>query len=359
MLPLFCLAKLNITISLIVSSDTEVEKEERHFPDEPLIVRDGNRRLMQDIDCGGLCKSRCCMHSRPNLCQRACGTCCVRCKCVPPGTSGNRELCGTCHTDMTTHGYLKVNLSCMPVSFWECYFGRYCKQLSQEMWGIIDVSLEQFFPSATSNFLKRPSGCLISELPNGYSKFDNGFKINFCFHQTTTDVVIRLTMGVLTQVLCSYVTLPLYALVTQMGSTMRPTMFNDNVEVSRNDVRDHEDEGMQHATTDELPPSGLHPIRAQHEINIVFKFLNVFEKFDDLMLAATISEHPEIRSWESFWLSKLSPLSAQVVLFVTNITREGLACFMTFIRTSVSRLNDFLVCLLFSFVNTVPQLRYD
>ncbi|KAK7265720.1 hypothetical protein RJT34_33343 [Clitoria ternatea] len=97
MLLLFCLAK--------VSSDIEEEKEEeRHFPDEPLIVRDGNRRLMQDIDCGGLCKSRCSVHSRPNLCHRACGTCCVRCKCVPPGTSGNRELCGTCYTDMTTHG---------------------------------------------------------------------------------------------------------------------------------------------------------------------------------------------------------------------------------------------------------------
>ncbi|KAK7279672.1 hypothetical protein RJT34_24728 [Clitoria ternatea] len=172
-----------------------------------------------------------------------------------------------------------------------------------------------------------------------WSTFDNGFKINSCFHRTTADVVIRLTMGVLTQVLCSYVTLPLYALVTQMGSTMRPTIFNDNVaaalknwhhgarkhvkhnkehgdgstfssrpgtpthgmspvhllhkhpqhsdspvasprapsnyendqwdvEASHNDVRDPEDEGMQHATTDELPPTGLHPIRAQHEINI-------------------------------------------------------------------------------------------
>ena len=55
-------------------------------------------------DCGGLCKSRCSAHSRPNVCTRACGTCCVRCKCVPPGTSGNRELCGTCYTGMTTHG---------------------------------------------------------------------------------------------------------------------------------------------------------------------------------------------------------------------------------------------------------------
>ncbi|XP_073316376.1 snakin-2-like [Primulina huaijiensis] len=63
-----------------------------------------NRRLLPYIDCGGLCEARCSLHSRPNLCTRACGTCCARCKCVPPGTSGNRELCGTCYTDMTTHG---------------------------------------------------------------------------------------------------------------------------------------------------------------------------------------------------------------------------------------------------------------
>ncbi|KAH9776018.1 GASA-like protein [Citrus sinensis] len=69
-----------------------------------LVVRGVTRRLMQDIDCGGLCKQRCSLHSRPNLCNRACGTCCVRCKCVPPGTAGNRELCGSCYTDMTTHG---------------------------------------------------------------------------------------------------------------------------------------------------------------------------------------------------------------------------------------------------------------
>ncbi|KAJ6408780.1 hypothetical protein OIU84_008471 [Salix udensis] len=36
-------------------------------------------------------------------------------------------------------------------------------------------------------------------------------------------------MGVLIQILCSYVTLPLYALVTQMGSSMKPTIFNERV----------------------------------------------------------------------------------------------------------------------------------
>lgn len=38
-----------------------------------------------------------------------------------------------------------------------------------------------------------------------------------------------MSMGILIQILCSYVTLPLYALVTQMGSTMKPTIFNDRV----------------------------------------------------------------------------------------------------------------------------------
>ncbi|XP_059670170.1 uncharacterized protein LOC132315785 [Cornus florida] len=38
----------------------------------------------------------------------------------------------------------------------------------------------------------------------------------------------------------------------------------------------------------------------------------------------TVSEDPEMGSWENFCQSKLSPLSAQAVLRVTNIDREGL-----------------------------------
>ncbi|XP_057754918.1 MLO-like protein 6 [Arachis stenosperma] len=55
------------------------------------------------------------------------------------------------------------------------------------------------------------------------------FSIHSCFHKTTVDVVLRISIGVVIQVLCSYVTLPLYALVTQMGSTMKTTVFNDRV----------------------------------------------------------------------------------------------------------------------------------
>lgn len=55
-------------------------------------------------DCTPECGRRCQLHSRKKICIRACLTCCYRCKCVPPGTYGNREVCGKCYTDMTTHG---------------------------------------------------------------------------------------------------------------------------------------------------------------------------------------------------------------------------------------------------------------
>ncbi|XP_039131438.1 gibberellin-regulated protein 14-like [Dioscorea cayenensis subsp. rotundata] len=63
----------------------------------------GNGWVFPMPDCGKLCGVRCSKHSRPNLCKRACGTCCFRCKCVPPGTYGNREVCGSCYVNMTTH----------------------------------------------------------------------------------------------------------------------------------------------------------------------------------------------------------------------------------------------------------------
>ncbi|KAL5557889.1 hypothetical protein UlMin_034100 [Ulmus minor] len=55
------------------------------------------------IDCGAACDARCTLSSRPHLCKRACGTCCQRCSCVPPGTSGNQEVC-PCYYNMTTRG---------------------------------------------------------------------------------------------------------------------------------------------------------------------------------------------------------------------------------------------------------------
>ncbi|CAN6811152.1 unnamed protein product [Brassica oleracea] len=56
------------------------------------------------INCVSLCGTRCGQHSRKNVCMRACVTCCYRCKCVPPGTYGNKEKCGACYVNMKTRG---------------------------------------------------------------------------------------------------------------------------------------------------------------------------------------------------------------------------------------------------------------
>ncbi|KAG6672431.1 hypothetical protein I3842_16G057300 [Carya illinoinensis] len=45
------------------------------------------------LDCKGKCNYTCSKASRHRMCIRACNTCCSRCNCVPPGTSGNYEVC--------------------------------------------------------------------------------------------------------------------------------------------------------------------------------------------------------------------------------------------------------------------------
>ncbi|KAM3712025.1 hypothetical protein ACB098_01G153300 [Castanea mollissima] len=55
------------------------------------------------INCRAKCDYRCSKSSRHKMCIRACNTCCQRCNCVPPGTSGNYEKC-PCYWHMKTHG---------------------------------------------------------------------------------------------------------------------------------------------------------------------------------------------------------------------------------------------------------------
>ncbi|GAB4830928.1 Homeobox-leucine zipper protein MERISTEM L1 [Ancistrocladus abbreviatus] len=52
----------------------------------------------------------------------------------------------------------------------ENYFVRYCKQHGEGTWAVVDVSLDNLRPSPIPRCRRRPSGCFIQELPNGYSK---------------------------------------------------------------------------------------------------------------------------------------------------------------------------------------------
>ncbi|XP_022155783.1 MLO-like protein 1 [Momordica charantia] len=73
--------------------------------------------------------------------------------------------------------------------------------------------------------------------------FQNAFEIGFffwiwvqygfdsCIMGQVRYIVPRLIIGVFVQVLCSYSTLPLYAIVTQMGSSFKKAIFDEHVQV--------------------------------------------------------------------------------------------------------------------------------
>ncbi|KAF5740858.1 gibberellin-regulated protein 1-like isoform X2 [Tripterygium wilfordii] len=89
------IASLLLVLSLLVLHIVQA--------DEELVNTNQAAAYPPKIDCGAACDARCRLASRQKMCKRACGTCCARCNCVPPGTSGNQEACA-CYASLTTHG---------------------------------------------------------------------------------------------------------------------------------------------------------------------------------------------------------------------------------------------------------------
>lgn len=54
------------------------------------------------------------------------------------------------------------------------------------------------------------------------------YKINSCFHDDMNLVILKLVIGVGVLILCSYITLPLYALLSQMGSSLKKSIFDEH-----------------------------------------------------------------------------------------------------------------------------------
>ncbi|KAK4779497.1 hypothetical protein SAY87_015603 [Trapa incisa] len=53
------------------------------------------------------------------------------------------------------------------------------------------------------------------------------FGIHSCYHEHLQIIVIRVVLAMTVQVMCSYITLPLYALVTQMGSQFKSAVMEE------------------------------------------------------------------------------------------------------------------------------------
>ncbi|CAK9164808.1 unnamed protein product [Ilex paraguariensis] len=55
------------------------------------------------------------------------------------------------------------------------------------------------------------------------------FGLQSCYHENTWIIITRVVLAVAVQVTCSYVTLPLYALVTQMGSQYKSKVLEEQI----------------------------------------------------------------------------------------------------------------------------------
>ncbi|RVW97345.1 MLO-like protein 3 [Vitis vinifera] len=53
------------------------------------------------------------------------------------------------------------------------------------------------------------------------------FGLKSCYHERIETIIIRVVLAVTVQVLCSYITLPLYALVTQMGTNFKSAVLEE------------------------------------------------------------------------------------------------------------------------------------
>ncbi|KAD5960210.1 hypothetical protein E3N88_11682 [Mikania micrantha] len=53
------------------------------------------------------------------------------------------------------------------------------------------------------------------------------FGIKSCYHESMVGIGVRVGLGVIVHIMCSYITFPLYALVTQMGSHMKKSIFEE------------------------------------------------------------------------------------------------------------------------------------
>ncbi|KAG5248426.1 MLO protein [Salix suchowensis] len=74
-----------------------------------------------------------------------------------------------------------------------------------------------------------------------FSWYNNAFELAFfvwvtlqygihsCYHESVEIIVVRVVLAVTVQIMCSYITLPLYALVTQMGSQFKGAILDEQI----------------------------------------------------------------------------------------------------------------------------------
>ncbi|KAL2346160.1 hypothetical protein Fmac_000160 [Flemingia macrophylla] len=98
------------------------------------------------------------------------------------------------------------------------------------------------------------------------------FKISSCFHENLPLIVTRVVLGIALQVVCSYITFPLYSLVTQMGSHMKKAIFEEQTakalkkwQKAAKDKRKLRKAGIEMASGETTPSQGTSPLHLLHK----------------------------------------------------------------------------------------------
>ncbi|ONL99577.1 barley mlo defense gene homolog2 [Zea mays] len=107
------------------------------------------------------------------------------------------------------------------------------------------------------------------------------FGLRSCFHDNFEFIIARVCLGAIVQFMCSYITLPLYALVSQMGSEMKRTIFDEQTAkalkkwhkavVKKKHHKDSSHNSSETPSTDTTGPAGeagewqrLHEVPVRH-----------------------------------------------------------------------------------------------
>ncbi|XP_050248403.1 MLO-like protein 12 isoform X3 [Quercus robur] len=149
------------------------------------------------------------------------------------------------------------------------------------------------------------------------------YGLRSCFNEKTEDFTIRITMGIAVQLICGYVTLPLYALVTQMGSSMKTAVFTERVvrglknwqKNARRSLSKNRSTSSIHSLNS-LPPD----IADTSITGIQRKNLPDYEHRPPLEVMSPSSSAPEITEQEVH--SSNTPNPAITILSTTEITKE-------------------------------------
>ncbi|XP_026403695.1 MLO protein homolog 1-like [Papaver somniferum] len=104
------------------------------------------------------------------------------------------------------------------------------------------------------------------------------FTLKSCFNENLPAILIRVFLGLALQILCSYITFPLYALVTQMGSHMKTAIFEEHTTKAlkkwrkaakdKSKARRAGDDGSRsgYLSGDNTPSIGSSPVHLLHKV---------------------------------------------------------------------------------------------